>query len=152
MNGARGMQSGRKNAHSAERREAQPQHDWSQIKFGEKIDPELFSSIAQSAAKKVNEAGRRCNKPTQLRRFYDELCLWEQRVRERQESFHDYLPFIRMLNAKVAYAKGRELVDDTYLTLFQHTLKEVQDPVSLRTCKLFWEAFTGFYKQERPKD
>lgn len=150
MNGSRRAQSGQRQ--SGERREAQPQHDWAHIKFGSKIDPELFSSVALSAAQQVSKAGDKVNKPTQLRRFYDELCLWEQRVLEQQESFDDCLPFIRMLNAKVAYAKGRDLVDDTYQSLFQHTLNEIKDAASLRTCKLFWEAFTGFYKQERPRD
>jgi len=66
---------------------------------------------------------------------------------QQPEKFHDYLPFMRMLNAKVAYAEGRELVDGTYASLLHHTLTEVKDSESLTACKLFWEAFTGFYKQ-----
>jgi hypothetical protein len=31
----------------------------------------------------------------------------------------------------------------------QHTLAEVVSPQTLTTCKHFWEAFMGFYKQER---
>jgi CRISPR-associated protein Csm2 len=54
-----------------------------------------------------------------------------------------------MLNAKAAYAKGRNLVDENFVSLLAHTLKEVEDAKTLTICKLFWEAFTGFYKQER---
>jgi CRISPR-associated protein Csm2 len=119
------------------------------IKFDGKLNSELFNSIAKDAAKRVAEAPRECNKSTQLRRFYDELCLWDLRVTQQPERFSEYLPFIRMLNAKVAYAEGRKLVNGTYVTLLHHTLREVKDPKSLSVCKLFWEAFTGFYKQER---
>jgi CRISPR-associated protein Csm2 len=66
------------------------------------------------------------------------------------EKFDDYLPFIRMLNAKAAYAKGRKLVDDKYVGLLFSGLQQVTDPETLHTFKLFMEAFMGFYKQERP--
>lgn len=119
------------------------------ITFSGKLDPELFNSKARQAAQAVASAHDR-NKPTQLRRFYDELCMWEEKVARSPKKFDEYLPFIRMLNAKAAYAEGRKLVDRTFVELFQKTLAEVKDPPTLTTCKLFWEAFMGFYKQERP--
>lgn len=129
---------------------ASPQpSQWGAIRFVKPIDSELFNSRAKDAAKRVAQDRNR-NNPTQLRRFYDELSLWEARVTQQPEKFDDYLPFIRMLNAKVAYAEGRKLVDSTFVTLMHHTLDEVKTPESLTTCKLFWEAFMGFYKQERP--
>jgi CRISPR-associated protein Csm2 len=126
-----------------------PENLFASIKFSKPLDPELFNGIAKDAATKVAFASRDRNKSTQLRRFYDELCLWDLRVQQQPEKFSDYLPFIRMLNAKVAYAEGRKLVDGTYASLLHHTLREIKDSESLATCKLFWEAFTGFYKQER---
>jgi CRISPR-associated protein Csm2 len=126
------------------------------IKLGAKpLDPELFNGVAKDSAKKVafHEDGRprNENKPTQLRRFYDELVLWETRVNRQPEKFQEYLPFIRMINAKTAYAEGRKpkLVDQTFVDLMRHTLSEVTDAGSLTACKLFWEAFMGFYKQVR---
>lgn len=119
------------------------------IKLAKPLDPELFNSKAQQQAKRVRGDDDRVNKPTQLRRFYDELVAWEGRVNQQPEKFDEYLPFIRMLNAKAAYAEGRRLVDRTYVNLLQHTLGEVKDPETLTACKLFWEAFMGFYKQER---
>ncbi len=95
-------------------------------------------------------ADRERNKASQLRRFYDELVMWEARTVQNPNKFGDYLPFIRMLNAKAAYAKGRKLVDRTFVDLLRQTLAEVKDAETLTTCKLFWEAFMGFYKQERP--
>ena len=118
------------------------------------IDPELFNGIAKEAAQGIARADAYRNKPTQIRRFYDELLLWETRVSQQpldvQDSkFTEYLPFIRMLNAKAAYAEGRKLVDRTFVDLMHHTLGEVTSPKTLTTCKNFWEAFMGFYKQER---
>lgn len=124
------------------------------------LNPELFNGIAQRMAKLVawSDDGkpRQENKSTQLRRFYDEIVLWDTRVRQAEANkqatkFQEYLPFIRMLNAKAAYANGRKpkLVDENFVSLLQHTLMKVEDPDSLTTCKLFWEAFMGFYKQER---
>ncbi len=91
----------------------------------------------------------RVNKHSQLRRFYDELCMWEEKVSRQPDKFDEYLPFIRMLNAKAAYAEGRKLVDRTFVDLLRHTLQEVSSPKAMTTCKYFWEAFMGFYKQER---
>ena len=116
--------------------------------FKPPIEAELFNDIAQQAAKKIAQDKNR-NKSTQLRRFYDELVLWETRANQQPAKFAEYLPFIRMLNAKAAYAEGRKLVDSTFVELLSHTLKEVNSAETLTTCKLFWEAFLGFYKQER---
>jgi CRISPR-associated protein Csm2 len=131
------------------RAEAAPTLDLSGVHFAEPLDPELFSSIAQRMAQTIAAANRNANKSTQLRRFFDELILWDTRVAQQPDKFAEYLPFIRMLNAKAAYAQGRGLVDTQFVQLFRHTLNEVKDVKTLSTCKLFWEAFMGFYKQER---
>lgn len=119
------------------------------FKFAPTLDPELFNEVAKGAAKAVAGADNKHNKASQLRRFYDELVLWEMRSSQSPEKFDEYLPFIRMLNAKAAYAEGRDLVDSTFVRLLAHTLKETVSPQTFSTCKLFWEAFMGFYKQER---
>lgn len=118
---------------------------------------DLFSEVAQETARTI-AMDRKSNKSTQLRRFYDEIIMWDTRINTQtdkekcQAVFDESLPFIRMINAKVAYAKGRGLVNDDYLDLLNHCLKEVKDPHSMRHFKLFMEAFMGFYKLERPKD
>lgn len=119
------------------------------IKLVKPLDPELFNSTAKNAAEAVSNSDRNRNKSTQLRRFYDELVLWETRANQQPAKFDEYLPFIRMINAKAAYAEGRKLVDRTYVNLLQQTLAEVKNPETLTACKLFWEAFMGFYKQAR---
>ena len=109
---------------------------------------QLFDTIADNTAKIIaaTEAGDD-NKSTQLRGFYDEVVMWEQKSRRMtDEQFSEVLPLIRMINAKVAYAKGRKLVDDNYFNLIRHCLQQVESPATMRNCKLFLEAFMGFFK------
>lgn len=115
------------------------------------IDPELFNRVARQKAEIVAE-NHGCNKPSQIRKFYDELCMWETKVSQEPTKFNDYLPFILMLNAKLAYAKGRNLVDESFTRLIGDCLKQVKDEKTLQICKLFFEAFLGFYKELRPSD
>lgn len=115
-----------------------------------KLDPDLFNTTALEQAKNVASGGDRVNKATQLRKFYDELVLWDNKVAQQPDKFDEYLPFIRMINAKAAYAQGRKLVDDNFVKLLNNGLKQVETAETLHTFKLFMEAFMGFYKQERP--
>lgn len=119
------------------------------------IPATLFSDIAQEKARTVHEGrGRDNNKSTQLRRFYDELVMWFEKVQfertpaEREAKYTEVAPFIQMLVAKVAYAKGRGHVDDNFETLFAHLIREIKDASSLKHAKLFMEAFMGFYKAQ----
>jgi CRISPR-associated protein Csm2 len=123
------------------------------IRPGDKgaLDPALFDTIAQAAARAVAGDGRnQANKPSQLRQFYDELVMWEEKARQDPERFAELLPLIRMLNAKAAYAEGRRHVDRNFAVLMGHCIGQVEDYETLRNFKLFFEAFLGFYKLERP--
>jgi CRISPR-associated protein Csm2 len=117
------------------------------------IPRDLFSEIAKDKAATIYQAGGgRKNKSTQLRRFYDELVMWHEKVnsdpKERKAKYQEVAPFIQMLVAKVAYAKGREHVDECFEKLFADLIKKIDDPDSLRHAKLFMEAFMGFYKAQ----
>lgn len=131
------------------------------IKFGKALDPNLFADIAQAKARAIAEEGRgRKNKSSQLRKFYDELVMWHDKVFQVrsvgektstdlcQEEYDKLVPFIKMLCAKVAYAKGREHVSEGFEKLFTHVVRAISDPGTLKQAKLFMEAFMGFYKAE----
>ncbi len=142
--------------------------DTESIRF-DPLPSHLFDETAHLAAK-IIASNRDSNKPTQLRKFYDELCMWNDKVhlaQDKEKVFQDNLPFIRMMNAKIAYAKGRNqkedkrdpsvadrtgLIDKNFLDLFGACIKQVNSSKTLRNFKLFFEAFMGFYKVERPKD
>ncbi len=117
------------------------------IKFEfEPISAELFDEKAKQLAEKLANTGRAVNKPTQIRRFYDELMMWDAKVAQNPDKFDEYLPFIRMLNAKVAYAEGRGHVDANFADFMRCALEQVKDAKTLHTFKLFFEAMLGFYK------
>ncbi|GMU46149.1 MAG: hypothetical protein AMXMBFR26_09310 [Porticoccaceae bacterium] len=130
--------------------------DLSRVRFataeGQSLDADLFAAVAERCARTVGDVNKKLNKPSQLRKFYDELVMWDERVRAEPQKFAEFLPFIRMLNAKAAYAKGRELVDVNYEALMNHCLQEVTSAENLHRCKTFFEAFMGYYKVVRPRD
>ncbi len=124
--------------------------DITQIKFSKPLPPEIFNKTAEEAAKEISNGGNK-NKSTQLRRFYDELVMFNDRIpqgtpEKKDERFREMEPFIKMLNAKAAYAKGRNLVDDKFVNIFSQCINQITDYESLRHCKLFMEAMIGFRK------
>ena len=133
-------------------RSSGPGQDFSYIRFGKPLDPELFNEQVLKVVNIISDSGPKRNKVTQLRRFYDELVLWEGRVRQQPDQFDQYLPFIRMLNAKATYAKERKLVSRDFVDLLAHTLKITEDAETFTICKLFWEAFMGFFYKQEPGD
>ena len=122
-----------------------------EIKFGGEKPTEIFSDIAQRAAQHIKQSNN-VNKTTQLRKFYDELAMWNDRVqlaRENKENkFQELAPFIKMLKAKVAYARGRKHVDDHFLEVFNRCIDQANNVETLRDAKLFMEAVMGVCKLE----
>ena len=121
------------------------------IKFkkGEMPD-DIFSDLASEAADHIALSGN-TNKTTQLRKFYDELVMWHDKIHNEQKEnreakYKELAPYIKMLNAKVAYACGRKLVNDDFRNLFSHCIRQIDDPETLKHCKLFMEALIGFRK------
>ena len=130
----------------------------SDIKLQSPISIELFAGIAEDKAITIARAGgRRNNKSTQLRKFYDELVMWFDKVNlERSKDakatkYTEVAPFIKMMNAKVAYAKGRDHVDACFEQMFSHLIRQIDSPDTLKHAKLFMEAFMGFYKVHEEK-
>ena len=127
----------------------------SEIKLQAPVSVELFASIAEDKAKTVAAAGgRRNNNSTQLRKFYDELVMWFDKVHlERTKDgkaskYAEVAPFIKMMKAKVAYAKGRDHVEACFEQMFSHLIGQIDSPDTLKHAKLFMEAFMGFYKAQ----
>ena len=122
-----------------------------EIKFGNEKSAEIFSDIAQRAAKHI-KTNKNLNKTTQLRKFYDELAMWNDRVQLVRENkagkFQELIPFIKMLKAKVAYAEGRKNVDKNFFDIFNRCIDQISNVETLRDAKLFMEAVMGFCKLE----
>jgi CRISPR-associated protein Csm2 len=134
----------------AGRRDDAPSIDTSKIVFGKEASPKLYSDVAEACAQTVAQSPKEVNSGTQLRRFYDELVMLQQKVGRDATAFTDHAPFIEMLKAKVAYARGRNKVDANFERLVRALVDNVRDPDTLRQAKLFLEAFMAYYKGCKP--
>lgn len=122
------------------------------IQFGKNEDgsykkSDIFSDIAESAAKYIIQEGKNTN--TQIRRFYDELVMWNDKVqigtpKERDYAFKQLEPFIKMMNAKAAYARGRNHIDENFYGVFKQIIKEATSAETLNDAKLFLESIVGY--------
>ena len=116
---------------------------------------DLFDTIAEGVARKLDDEarnskrGKEMNKSTQIRRFYDELVGWQERIDGDADKFRQFEAFIRMLNAKVAYAKGRELVGPEFESWFRECIKATTSATALNHFRLHFEAVLGFLKALR---
>ncbi len=112
---------------------------------------ELFNAEAERVARKLHESAGNSgkNKSTQIRRFYDELVGWNERVGNEDEKFKEMEAFIKMLNAKVAYAKGRNLVDESFESWFRECIAATTNATALKHFRLHFEAVLGFLKALR---
>lgn len=117
-----------------------------EIKFPAKGD--IFSKTAKDAADFIAK-NKGKNKPTQLRKFYNELIMWNERVQsatDKDKKYNELEPFIKMLKAKVAYAKGRGHVDDNFKNIFERCIDQIKNAETLLHAKLFIESITGYLK------
>jgi CRISPR-associated protein Csm2 len=154
QNTSGGYPGGYQQGAGARRRPEQvPEINVSRVVFGRNIDPKLYSDIAEETAKAIAQgAGRDGNKPSQLRRFYDELVALQDKVRRSHERFEQHRPFIQMLKAKVAYARGRNKVDPNFVLMLGRVVDQADDPDKLKQARLFMEAFMAFYKVHGPRE
>lgn len=112
---------------------------------------DMFDTHALVVAQELGSSGgRRSNKSSQIRRFYDEMLRFEQSLRGRtQAEFDNVLPFIRMINARAAYASERKseggtLVTREFTEFLRALLSQVKDHNSLRHACFMFEAVIGF--------
>ncbi len=104
--------------------------------------PAMFDNDAQQIADLLRlQAGK--NKSSQIRRFYDELLRYRAQVRD-DAALIRALPFIRMLNARAAYAVSRDLVDVNFREFLRTLLEQVKDTTTLRNACTTFEAVIGF--------
>jgi len=116
-------------------------------KSKKQIDPELFSRKAEELAEEIfNKGSSRLNKPTQIRKFYDEVLRFDSVVKTNPAEFEAILPYLKMLNAKAAYAVGRDLISVEFKDFIQSALKQINDKEDFNLFAGFFEAFMGYYK------
>ena len=108
------------------------------IELDYKKDPELFNKTAEKWAKEIGKDV----KNTQIRKFYDKVL--ELYERSQKEDFSEILPFVKMLNSKVAYAKTRGVCGNNFEILMKESINKVSTPEELQNFKYFLESIIGF--------
>jgi len=115
-------------------------------------DSELFNKTADTWAEKIGN-GKGGVQNTQMRKFYDQVLSLQQKAKQMSdEDFQsDLLPFIKMLNSKVAYAStrnsgGGKIVNSEFVNMMSSCINQVSTKKDLNTFKLFFEAVIGFHK------
>lgn len=116
------------------------------------IRPELFSTVAESLAKELAEAGKNVNKRTQIRKFYDEVLRLNSLAHGASDNWDAILPYVGMLVAKAVYAEGRRLVSRDFTSFIRAGVSQVETPGDLDVFSSLFEAFMGFYKKYGPQN
>lgn len=112
-----------------------------------KLFSDTARDLAQACTPDRNEKKR--NTTAQIRRFYDEVVFWHDRVLKESDPESGFLkaePFIQMLKAKAHYAKGRDLIDNTFLDFLVRLVDQIRDIETLKNGKLLFESFMGYKK------
>lgn len=108
---------------------------------------ELFDDTASGIARLLDEAGTK-NKPSQVRRFYDQVIRYADAHRPTTASdnsaFQRDLPFIRLICAHAAYAKTRDHVDDNFVAFLQCGIRQIKNADDLSNFRTLFEAVIGF--------
>jgi CRISPR-associated protein Csm2 len=117
------------------------------FKTDDKKLEEMFGEKAEKIAKKVNDGSKSPDtSTTQFRKFYDKVLeLNEKSQNLSQDEFEiKVLPFLKMLNSKVAYAKTRDVCGDNFAILMNKSIKKVNSVEELQNFKYFLESIIGF--------
>ncbi len=105
--------------------------------------------FAQDMAEE-NKRSSKCNKRTQIRKFYDEVqrlnALAKSKNNRDESQWNNILPILHMMTAKAAYAQERELVSNSFTEFVKKSVAQVKRPKDLEIFSNFFEAFMGFYR------
>jgi len=116
------------------------------IELDYKKDGELFNKTAKEWADKIGKNV----KNTQIRKFFDQVLKLHQEAKHSKDFAGEILPFVKMLNSKVAYASsrssnGKKLVNQAFVDMMSSCINQVDSKEKLDVFKLFFEAVIGFH-------
>jgi CRISPR-associated protein Csm2 len=114
------------------------------FKTDDKKLAEMFGEKAEKIAKKLESS--KDITTTQFRKFYDKVL----ELNDKAQNLSDdefaikVLPFLKMLNSKVSYAKTRRVCGNGFETLMGQSIKKVNSVEELQNFKYFLESIIGF--------
>lgn len=110
-------------------------------------DGELLNKTALKFAESIGGGV----KNTQIRKFFDQVLNLNNSAKHCDDFSVDVLPFVKMLNSKVAYASSRQsaggnLVNKAFVDMINSCVNQIDSKEKLAIFKLFFEAVIGFHK------
>jgi len=120
------------------------------IELDYKKDGELLNKTAKQYAEKIG-AGRGGVQNTQIRKFFDQVLELNQKAKHTDDFQGEILPFVKMLNSKVAYASTRKgaggnIINKSFVEMMNNCINQIDSKKKLEVFKLFFEAVIGFHK------
>lgn len=75
---------------------------------------------------------------TQVRKFYNEVLTFKQKIETGASTFKKELPYIKMLKAKAQYAYNRKNVNSKFVNFINKNIDEIKDYDDFKVfCDLF---------------
>jgi len=119
------------------------------------ITEKTFDVTAQKWSRVIVNSDRGVEK-NQLRNFYDKVLeLEEKAINSTEDEFkYKVLPFVKMLNSKVVYAKNKQQgsVNQAFVEFMSEAIRQVKDKETFANFKFLFEAIIGFYEKEKPRN
>lgn len=112
-----------------------------------KPDSKLFDEVAKKWAEEIygNKKDPLTNK-NQIRNFYDKVLeFYDAIFIKKDKTYKELEPFIKMLNSKVEYAKGRKVAKEAFVDFMKKGINEIKNEEDLKNFKLLFEAVIGFF-------
>jgi len=114
-----------------------------------KLNPQWFESEAERWVGKLMEKRQRGTelKLTQLRKFYNEILVLDEKRKNKKGKFDLILPYVKMLKSKAAYSysggKNSKIPENFKLFLYS-MVDQVKTEEDFVAFKLIFEAIVGF--------
>ena len=121
------------------------------IELDYKKDSELFNKTAKEWAEKIGADKKFGVQNTQIRKFYDQVLDLNNKAKHNDDFDGEILPFVKMMNSKVAYASTRKgaggnIVNKAFVDMMNSCINQINSKEQLSIFKLFFEAVIGFHK------
>jgi CRISPR-associated protein Csm2 len=110
----------------------------------------LFSECCDKWAKAIKDSDK-APAYSQIRNFYDEILVFKMKLIANKDEFEKLFPYVKMLNAKFAYARARKNMSELCQKSFSNAINQIKDYDDFMLFADFFESFIAFYKQYQSK-
>jgi CRISPR type III-A-associated protein Csm2 len=107
-----------------------------------KIKLDLFDTQAENCAKEI--INERKNKINQIRIFYNQFIVLNEKINNAEDNFHKQLPYIKMIKARAKYSKGRKNIGDYFESFLIKCVDKINTLQDFKLICSFFETVVGY--------